>query len=145
VWTPSAHASAFDAVLQTPSLSLETLVVEPGAMYDEADETLDVLLPNPQGGVISDGVATVLVADDTALEGSILRFAAKAPDDFTAQSLTLVRIPAGATEAFFEVPTADDERREPRRPLSQPRARPAVPGARARRLGPPLRLGLQRG
>jgi hypothetical protein len=34
---------------------------------------------------------------------------AKAPDDYTARSLTLVRIPAGATEAFFEVPTAEDE------------------------------------
>ncbi len=34
---------------------------------------------------------------------------AKAPDDYTAQSLTLVRIPAGATEAFFEVQTAEDE------------------------------------
>jgi hypothetical protein len=34
---------------------------------------------------------------------------ATAPDDYTAQTLTLVRIPAGVTEAFLEVPTAEDE------------------------------------
>ncbi len=34
---------------------------------------------------------------------------ATAPGDYTAQTLTLVRIPAGASEGFLEVPTATDQ------------------------------------
>src|SRR5687767_10837953 len=100
VWTPGAHAAAFDGDLQAPSLSVE----EP----------------------------TVSVVDDSALEGSILRFAVRlsAPAatevavtattsagtagaaDFTATTEE-VEIPAGLAEAGFVVPTAEDTLDEP--------------------------------
>jgi hypothetical protein len=104
VWTPSAHASAFDGVLRAPSFSPGALAAEP----------------------------TVSVADHSALEGSILRFAVSMPApaptdvrvtattssgtagaaDFTATTEE-VEIPAGLTEAGFVVPTAEDALDEP--------------------------------
>ncbi len=207
VWTPGAHASAFDGDLRAPSFSLDepavsvaddsalegsilrfavglsapaetdvtvTATTSPGTAgaadftatteeveipaglteagfvvptledtLDEPAETLTVTLSSPQGATIGDGTATGTIVDKSLItvgaptpvtEGGTLRFpvrldhpaaadvtvrlatengTAQAPGDYTAHADTAVVVPAGQTEAFFDVVTAGDTLDEP--------------------------------
>ena len=116
----------------------EFLVATADDTFDEAAESFTVTLSGPQGATIGDGSATGTIIDKSRvtvtapapiLEGGTLRFpvrldhpaatqvtvrlgtqdgSAQSPADYAAQADTTIAIPAGTTEAFFDVKTAED-------------------------------------